>query len=260
MKTKLTCILLLVLLLGFGCESGDRSASGELMNEQAMTTKTEQQDLSPTERKLIKEGRIEFQTESIIDTRQHIFQTVEEFNGYVAEDREFSSSGRRSNTLVVRIPAADFDAFLQAATVGVDKFDYRQVDIKDVTEEYLDVQARLKTKKELETRLRELLQRASSVSEILEIESQLGELRSEIESIEGRLQYLNNQVSFSTLRMTFYENVPRQTDFSGKFSEGFRNGWDNLIWFFVALVNIWPFLLIAVLLIAGFRFWRQRKR
>jgi len=261
MKTLPTFILfLLLLLLSFGCESGDHTASGEMRSEQAMTADTEQQtDLTPTERKLIKEGRIEFQTESIADTRAQIFQAIENHEGYVAEDREFTSPGRRSNRLTVRIPAENFDGFLQAATQDVERFELKEINVKDVTEEFLDVQARLKTKKELEARLRELLQQANAVSEILEIEKQLGELRSEIESIEGRLQYLENQVSFSTLHITFYESVQNSTDFSKKFTEGFRNGWDNLIWFFVLLTNIWPFLLLAIALFLGFRFFRRKK-
>ena len=62
-----------------------------------------------------------------------------------------------------------------------------------------------KTKKEVEARYRELLTRATSVEEILKIEEQIGNIRTEIESAEGRLRYLSNQVQYSTLHVTFYE-------------------------------------------------------
>ena len=97
------------------------------------------------------------------------------------------------------------------------------------------------------------------VTEILDIEKQIGQLRSEIESIEGRLKYLQNRVSFSTLTMTFYESIPNETKFGQKFKNGFRNGWDNLIWFFVVLTNIWPFILIGLGLIVGIKIYRKRK-
>jgi hypothetical protein len=103
------------------------------------------------------------------------------------------------------------------------------------------------------------LKKAKNVIEILEIEKQIGQLRSEIESIEGRLKYLQNQVSFSTLTMTFYEDLPNQTEFGQKFKNGFRNGWDNLILFFVVLTNIWPFILIGLGLVVGLRIYRRKK-
>ena len=73
------------------------------------------------------------------------------------------------------------------------------IDSQDVTEEYIDITARLKTKKELEARYLELLKKANKVEEIVSIEKEIGNLRSDIESIEGRLRYINNAVAYSTL-------------------------------------------------------------
>ncbi|CAN0604968.1 unnamed protein product [Ectocarpus sp. 12 AP-2014] len=94
---------------------------------------------------------------------------------------------------------------------------------------------------------------------MLAMEAQVGQLRTEIESIEGRLNYLESQVSMSTLTIDFYQTIPDQTQFGNKFKNGFKNGWDNLVWFFVGLVNVWPF----VILISGVVFWfiiRRRKK
>ncbi|MGI6572598.1 MAG: DUF4349 domain-containing protein [Fermentimonas sp.] len=80
-----------------------------------------------------------------------------------------------------------------------------------------------------------------------------------MESIEGRLKYLQDRVSFSTLTMTFYETIPNETEFGQKFKNGLRNGWDNLIWLFIGLTNIWPFILIGVALVIGVRVYRKRE-
>lgn len=212
------------------------------------------------QRKLIKEGQVEYETDQIDVTRQTVFAAVEKHKGYISSDNEFKSPGRISNTLVIRVPADNFDNLLREATAGVKKFDAREVNVKDVTEEFLDIQARLKTKKELEARFLELLKKANTVTEVLEIEKQIAALRSDIESVEGRLKYLENQVSLSTLTMTFYESTPVYTEFSKEFKEGFRNGWDNLIWFFVLLTNIWPFILLGLLLLIGLSAYRKQKR
>ena len=221
---------------------------------------TEQQPTETIERKLIKEGRVEFETDNLNTTRKTIFEAVNKYKGYVSYDQEYKSPGRNSNTIMVRVPASNFDNFLNDATQGVEKFDSKEINVKDVTEEFVDIQARLKTKKELEQRYIELLEDAKNVTEILEIERQAGQLRSEIESIEGRLKYLQDQVSFSTLTMTFFETVPNETEFAQKFKNGFSNGLDNLIWFFVLLTNIWPFIVIGLVLVFGIRAHRRRKK
>jgi hypothetical protein len=67
-------------------------------------------------------------------------------------------------------------------------------------------------------------------------------------------------VALSTLTMTFYERTPVYTEFSREFKDGFRNGWNNLIWFFVFLTNIWPFVLLGLLLLIGIKVYRKRRR
>jgi hypothetical protein len=254
--------LIFVYLLG-GCSQSANDSGFHLAKEASMASEAEMEEQGgeaemEIERKLIKEGWVEFETEDIDATRNTILAALEKYKGYVASDQANRYNGRLSNTLTVRIPAEHFDAFLSEATQGITRFDSKNVNVRDVTEEFVDITARLKTKKELEARYLVLLAEAKNVTEMLEVEKQLGQLRADIESIEGRLKYLENKVSLATLNLTFYENIPGQTNFTGKFGEGFRNGWHNLIWFFVGLVNIWPFLLI--LLVLGYLVWRWRKR
>ncbi|WP_299704023.1 DUF4349 domain-containing protein [uncultured Pontibacter sp.] len=251
------------MLATFGCESGNRPGNfegGSDETEKMLVTPAPDGQVQEVQRKLIKEGRVEFETEDISTTRQTVFRAVQQYKGYISSDQEFKSPGRTSNTLVIRVPAEHYDDLLRDATVGVKKFDFREIDVKDVTEEFLDVEARLKTKKELEARFLELLKQAKNVSEVVEIEKQLSTLRSDIESIEGRLNYLQNQVALSTLSMTFYERTPVYTEFSREFKDGFRNGWNNLIWFFVFLTNIWPFVLLGLALLIGVKVYRSRHR
>ena len=129
-----------------------------------------------------------------------------------------------------------------------------------MTEEFLDVEARLKNKKELEARYQEILKQAKNVKEILEIERELNTLRSDIESMEGRLKYLQNQVSLSSIQITYYKELTKRTAFGQKFAQGFRSGWTNLIWFLVGLVNIWPFLLLLGLGIFGLKRYLRNKK
>ena len=221
--TKLLGVI--ILLAFFGCAQNRDSAIFEMADEEMVAPTTEQvidetdETVEKVERKLIKEGRVEFETNDLNSTRKTIFEAVKKYKGYVSSDQEFNSPGRKSNTVIIRVPADNFDNLLSEATQGVKRFESKEINVKDVTEEFLDIQARLKTKKELEQRFIDLLKVAKNVTEILEIEKQIGELRSDIESIEGRLKYLQNRVSFSTLTMTFYETIPNETEFGQKFKK-----------------------------------------
>ena len=256
MKLKSKIIGLLILISVIGCNSNNENVLYEMADEEIAASTTQDIDL---ERKLIKEGRVEFETSDISATRKSVFEAMEKYKAYAASDQEYKSAGRVSNTIVVRVPAVHFDALLSESTKNIAKFDSKEIEVKDVTEEFLDIQARLKTKKELENRYIELLKKANTVGEILEVEEQIGQLRSEIESVEGRLKYLESKISLSTLTMTFYQKVPNETEFGSKFINGFRNGWDNLIWFFVILTNIWPFIILGIGLVFGIRIWRRKK-
>jgi len=216
------------------------------------------QSYNTIERKLIKNGNLSFETDNLPATRQKVLYAVKANSGYISDDQETRSDDRISHTLQVRVPAAHFDTLLNTITKGVSHFDYKQINVSDVTEEFIDVSARVKAKKEMETRYLALLKQAKTVSNMLEIERELGNIRAEIESIEGRLRYLTDQVAYSTLSVTYYEKIHSQTAFGKHFREGFRNGWNNLVWFFIGIVNLWPFLLLAGIGIWLFRRWRKK--
>ena len=263
MKLKTLLLAILLLFIFNSCDKNssninskpERSAISEEMPANQNTTVAD----NAVERKLIKEGEVRFETSDANATREKIIKAVKKYKGYISSDDEDHYSGQITYTMVIRVPAKDFDNLLSESTEGVRSFDNKSVDVKDVTEEFLDVQARLKTKKALENRYLELLKKANTVSEILEVEKQIGNLRAEIESIEGRLKYLESQVSFSTLQISFYQIIPQERKFGNKFSNGFVNGWNNLIVFFVFLINVWPFILLIIAVIYGIKRWRRRK-
>lgn len=210
------------------------------------------------ERKLIKNGNLNFETDDLEATRRQILEAVKVNGAYTSDDQVNQSGDRINHTLEIRVPAGRFDSLVAAITKGVRHFDFKQITVNDVTEEFIDISARVKAKKEMEDRYLALLKQAKTVSNMLEIERELGNIRAEIESIEGRLRYLNDQVAFSTLSVTFYEKIRSQTAFGKHFREGFRNGWNNLIWFFIGLVNLWPFILVVGAGIWLFRRWRKK--
>ena len=267
MKTIKTIIACIFILITFNaCNEASTykemdetfySPEMEAVADQSAETPEEVQDI--VERKLITNGNISFETNSIATTRKQIYEAVKSTKAYVTADNTYKNEGSISNTMMIRVPSDNFDLLLSQSIKGVEKIDNKEINVKDVTEEFLDISARIKTKKELENRYLEILKSASKVSEILEIEREIGQLRAEIESIEGRLKYLQNQVSYSTLTIQFYQNIDAEKGFGKHFKNGFKNGWDNLIWFFIGLINVWPFVLLIILFAMLLIRWRRRR-
>jgi len=222
-------------------------------------TATPEVDVAVYERKLMKNGSIRFETSNLNKTKQLITSAVASLNGYVSNDNISESNNRTENMLTVRVPADKTDSLIAIIESNASKIDYKNIDVQDVTEQFIDLDTRIKTKKEVEARYRELLTRATSVEEILKIEEQIGNIRTEIESAEGRLRYLSNQVQYSTLHVTFYE---KYSDFGfwGKMGKAFKNGWNSLLWLLVGIANLWAILLFIAIITMGITFLIRKKK
>ncbi|MCU0404864.1 MAG: DUF4349 domain-containing protein [Chitinophagaceae bacterium] len=259
---------LLVTIAGCGHTENDQESG--YAGDYEIQNKEEQVDQAPPpppgnegvtiERKLIKEGTIEYKVDNIATARKQILASVAKWKGYVGNESEYNTGDRLSTTIIIRVPAANFDSLLMAATLGVSHFDRKEILVKDVTEEFVDVEARLKTKKELEQRYLTLLGKANTVSEILEIEKEIGVLRADIESIEGKLNVLKSQVSFSTITITAYEIISAPSLFGERWVRSLSEGWQNLLDFLVGITSLWPFLLLIIGSYLGIRQWRRRKQ
>ncbi len=209
--------------------------------------------------KLIKDGTLSFQCENSDETHNRIIHLTEKFSGFIARERSYSNDFRSSTVLEVKIPSKQFDSFIDQLAIGVDGFDNKEISVKDVTEQFVDIETRLKTKKELEKRYLQLLSKTDKISEIVALEKEINTIRTEIESAEGKLKYLANKVDLSTISITFYQENPQTSSLWYDFTQGIKNGGKSLITFLIALVNIWPFILIAVMVVFGFRKWRKRR-
>ena len=138
------------------------------------------------------------------------------------------------------------------------RFDRREIQAIDVSEEYVDIEARVKTKKETETRYRDLLKQANNVEEVLKIEEQIDKLRAEIESTEGRLRLLQDRESYSTLRVSFYETLARSAGFWSRVGKRFSIGWMFVIEAVITLVAMWPLMVMGFAILVVM-IWYSRK-
>lgn len=212
-----------------------------------------------TEKKFIKTGRIEFETEDADATRKAIMASVRANKAYVSRDEEERRGDAVSYTMVVHVPAARFETFLASATKGVTDFREKSISNEDVTAQYVDTESRLRTKKDIENRYRALLVKANTVKEILEIERELGEIRTDIEATEAQFRQLKGDIKYSTLHIVFYKSIDTSNPFLTELADAFKSGVGNLRAFAITLVAVWPFALLIVGAVAMFE-WLKRRR
>jgi hypothetical protein len=210
------------------------------------------------DRKLIKNAKLSFKVSDLTETKKQIDKLVKEINGYPSNETQSNFDEQLQSTISIRVPASKFDDFITNVLKLAIKVDSKNITTEDVTEEFIDTEARIKTKKELETRYREILKQAKTVEEILSIESNLSNVRTEIESAEGKLNYLKSQVSMSTVNITYYQIIGTDFGFVSKLVLSFKAGWENLLVFLIGMISVWPFVLIIG--VGGFWFWRKRSK
>jgi hypothetical protein len=236
-------------------EGGESESSMMMMVPQAI--KKEAQS-AKTERMLIKNGTLNFSVTDIEESKKEIEKICKEFNGYIASEEQQRYDHRVEYEQVLRVPATRFEPFVKVIEGLGLKVDARNITSQDVTEEFIDVEARLKTKKELDARYHQLLAKAKNVTEMLAIEEQIGAVRSEIESMEGRLNFLKNQVGFSTLTINYYQTLVTDYGFGSKLVSAFVIGWTGLLEFFIGIISAWPFIIILGVGLWGLIRWSRR--
>ena len=267
------CAFLLLALLG--CERKDKEKL-EVMNlslapppAAKMVAPPQQDAASPgandVAKKIIKEGNIGFETKNINATRNAIYNSLQKLGGYIAEETETNNgdNNRKEYTIRARVPAKNFDLFLTDVAANAEAIDTKNIRIKDVTTQYIDITTQLANKKKLEDRYLELLKKAGKMSDLLEIENKLNEIRTSIETTQGELNYLIKQIDYSSLEITFYSKQLVKDNgqtFGYKLKTAIIDGWNMTGIIFFGIIGVWPLWIVIAILFYIIKTARRRAR
>ena len=258
MKNSLFSIAIILLIFGQSCKPSDnRNINPKTLSDISLAKAPTSTISDSTSRKLTKEATISFETKDFKSACAEIRNLITKHQGlinkesnYVQENKDLVAS------FDARIPAKSFNLFLQEMESVNGKIVDKQVNIEDITADYLDVEARLKSKKELEARYIQILAKATKVTEMLEIEKQLNDQRTEIESIEGRFKFMQHEVANNLVHITITEPKIATSGFFGKVFKALSTGWTILLDFLIAVLALWPFIILG----AGVWFFIRRYR
>jgi len=270
-KKILTLFIIFIFVIIAGCvnyqtDNGDRYPAPSKLDEQlagqrdVLTgTVSNLNGKTLSERKVISTATLTIEVVSVQAAINDITNITLENGGFISSSSiNEIGSNRKGGHLTSRVPQRNFYSFIEKIeALGTEK--QRQVSGQDITEEFIDLGARLDNLKKQETRLQEILKMATTVKDIIEVERELERVRGEIESLTGRLNYLNQSVEMSTITV----NVMEPASFTGEgwgisdairdAVRGFIESVRGIIIFTGFITPILVYLAVAVLIALGIK-------
>ena len=224
-----------------------------------------------TARKWIVTIRMRAETEDLDALLAHLNGRIQELGGYIESSDVYNGSAYssysryRSASITVRVPAEKADAFTEQVS-GASNVVSNNKTMEDITLNYVSVESRMKALQVEEARLLDLLAQAQTMSDLLEIESRLTDVRYELERVTSQLRVYDNQVDYATIyldisEVTEYTVVEEQTVWQ-RIGSGFLDSLKGVGNFFVEifvflLANL-PVLVLVAAVIWGIVFWIRR--
>lgn len=218
-------------------------------------------------RKMIYSANIVLKAESFPKAEEAVTNVLFQSGGYIVQFSDTKSEHEIGSTYVIKIPSSGLSRFIdRLAEIPNDGFE-RKLQGNDVSEEYVDLQARLEAKQAVETRLLAFMDKATKSDDLLKFSNELGSVQEEIERIKGRMRYIDQNVTFSTVNLRLYQTiaedavVPGEKEKKGlgdKLSDAMRASTnalgdigEGLLTFLAAILPI----LLALLVIGGPIWW-----
>lgn len=242
--------------------------SGDVVKN-ATARSTNVHDSQPVvDRRVIKNAEMHLESRDPDLTQKMIVAIAESSDGFVlSTDQSMSDitqNVRDSVSITIRIPADRFGPSIDAIRQSADRFLVESIKGDDVTEEFVDIQARLRAKKALEEQFMQIMKQSETVEDALLVQSRLADVRTEIEKIEGRLRFLQNQTSYSTIKVfiqTPTSLAAQSVGFFGRLGDSVSRGADaagnftlSLVTFAIGAIPLILFLGVPIFLI-GRSFW-----
>ena len=181
-----------------------------LMMEQDQSTEEVPSEQAQVEtavnRMIIHHAQLQVKVKEFKQAQLKIEKKVTEYGGYIVESNVYGQDAEAVNgTMIIRIPEKHFQAFLKDAEEEATILE-RNVTGQDVTEQFVDLQSRVTSKRAVETRLLEFMSTAQKTEDLLKISADLATIQEEIEVIIGKMNYLENQTSYSTIEIAMFED------------------------------------------------------
>ncbi|MCX6745237.1 MAG: DUF4349 domain-containing protein [Candidatus Parcubacteria bacterium] len=194
--------------LGTTASLGDMFSAPKLMRDEAVTPPTAPIPTAPIDQKIIKNGSLDITVDEVEQIVSKITNETSALSGFVQNSSVTEGrNGQKYASLVIRVPVKNFDTAISRIKGMAKVVNREDVNGREVTEEYVDLQASLTHNLAVEAQYLELLKRAQKVEEIIAVREKLDQVQAEIESLKGRMRYLDNQTEMSTISISITSEI-----------------------------------------------------
>ncbi len=215
-------------------------------------------------RKVIETAQVSLESRDLAVTEARVFDLLAKRQGKLdSSNVTLDSNGRRNGNYSLRVPSGQLREYVnELAAIPDIVVRQRNLSAQDVTEEFVDISARLENMQRHETRLREILAKANTVDEIMKVEKELASVRGQIESTTGRIKALSGRIDLSTVSLRISEvTVITETNFGGKLLAIIRDSWvaagDVVLYLVATVIVLSP---LAILIAIGVWYWKRRQK
>ena len=247
---------------GFKSDTSVITIQGQANKQKQEQTITSNPDW---DKKIVKTAWLEFEVKDYKIFNTSFREKIKQSGGYVSQEEQRQSDYRIENNVVIKVPVDQFDNLISQLMPGADKIIEKRITSQDVTMEFVDTKSRLEAKKQVRQRYLDLLKQAKNMEEILNVQNEINEIQEQIESANGRINYLSHSSALSTIDLQFYQILnasAKDTDkpsFGTKLSEAFKTGWSWVGDLFIGIVSIWPLFLMIFAAFIIYKRWRTPK-
>ena len=270
-------LILLFTFLIFSCSSetetggfpeSKMSISSEMAMMEDMRISVSPTSLGNEEKKIQRNANISIEVKNLDESIDKLNEIILLFNAeIISSNKGGIDFGQPYANIRIRVLSSNLDSAIKEFKKLSTKIISENVYTNDVTEEFIDTEARLKIMKSTEDRFNSLLLKSETVEEIIQVEKELMRIRGDIESLEGRLNYLSKTTDTSEINLNLNEQIPI-TGESWKINDSFTSALQNLSsfakWLADFIINIIVFipaiLLIALIIIFLRKLIKNRKK
>ncbi|PAV28857.1 hypothetical protein CIL05_14620 [Virgibacillus profundi] len=187
---------------------GTDDSASEQQDSSEESTSPEEAEVSKTDRKIIYTAFLHIEVKDYQQAESDIQTQTADHGGYIVDSNMHvdSESGSANGEITVRIPQGEFREFVRLVEEGSSTVVESSISGEDVTEEYVDLESRLKSKRVVEDRLFSFMEQAEKTEDLLTISKDLAKVQEEIEQITGRMNYLENKSDLATVTINIREN------------------------------------------------------
>lgn len=216
-------------------------------------------------KKIIKTADLNIEVKDFAKFNDMVHKSLRQYGAYIAQENQTANDYSISNRITIKVPVDQFDDMVLAMNSTDAKLLEKKISSEDVSAEVVDIKSRMEAKKQMRARYLEFMKQAKNMEEVLNVQSSINDVQADIESADGRVQYLSQSAAYSTINISFSaildanKKEDAEPNFASRLGASISAGGKGLGEIVIALFALWPLFLGGALVVFAYKkFFRAK--